>query len=114
MEEQHRFIRFNFMQAVGERRLQRLYPWILGGLSVLYLGTFTWLSPMAVAIPVTVAGWFYYKSGAIIASAVAFLTNAILVNAGLYALHQGELDLTGDFLFGHVLIGVAAVTVGYF
>lgn len=114
MEEQQRFMHSSFMESVGERRPERLYPWILAGLIVLYLGTFSWLSPMAVAVPVIVAGWFYYRSGAIIASSIAFFIDIILINAGFYELQRGDLDLTGVFLIGHLLIFGVSITVGYF
>lgn len=115
MEEQSRFTRSNFMEAVGERRLQRYYPWILIGLTILYIGTFRWLSPMAVAVPVLVAGWFYYKSGAIIASILAIITNVFFINIGWYEINTGgQYNFTNASLIGHLFIIVLSITVGYF
>ena len=115
MEGQSRFSYSSFMESVGERRLQRFYPWILLGLVFFYIGTFKWLSPMAVAVPVLVAAWFYHKTGALIASTLAFITNIFLILFGLYNLNPGgPNDLTNAFWTGHIFIIFLSLTVGYF
>lgn len=104
----------NFMESVGERRRQKFYPWILLGLTLLYFVTFTWASPMAVSVPVIVAGWFYYKRGAIIASAAAIITNLFFVSIGWYKLHAAGANLVSSFLIGHLFIIMISLAVGYF
>ena len=114
MDERSSFMHSDFMEAVGERRLKRYYPWILGGLTLLYLLTFQWLSPITVSVPVVLAAWFYYRRGAIIASGVGIAANLIIVNAGLYELKPAGQDLTGSFVVGHLLIVLIAITIGFF
>ncbi len=115
MREQTRVEQSSFVEVIGERRLQRFYPWILLGLTVLYIGTFPWLTLMAVSIPVLVAGWFYYKWGAIVASALGVITNLFLINNELPGTYpEGAGGFTGSFFTGHLMIIVLSVIIGYF
>jgi signal transduction histidine kinase len=112
MAERSGFIRSSFMQVVGERRLQRFYPWILLGFTLLYFALVRWVTPIAIAIPVIVAGWFYHKWGAMIASGLAVAVNGFLLNTGLSELNTQGIDLTVGFWIGHFLLILVAVFVG--
>lgn len=114
MDEQYAFTYSNFMEAIGERKLQRLYPWILLGLTALYLATKTWVTPMAIAIPTIVAGWFYYRWGALLASGVAIILNFLFVGTDWYPLRGDGLDITNSFFFGHLFSIIVSTTVGFF
>jgi len=114
MDEYSSFTYSNFMQAVGERRLQRFYFPILIGLFFFYLGTFIWLTPMAAAIPGIIGGWFYHRRGALITSGFVTGINLILIRLGLYGTGHFSLNLAASFLVGHLLIVGTALAVGYF
>jgi signal transduction histidine kinase len=115
MEEQSRSTRANFMEAIGERKIQRFYPWILIGLVFFYLTTFRWLTPMVMAIPVLVAGWFYYRRGAVIASLLALVTNAVILTMGWYDIKMGgTYGFSIPFLVGHLSIILISITIGFF
>ncbi len=113
MEERTSFMQSGFMETIGERRLERFYPWILFGLTILYLLTFRWLTPIIVSVPAILAGWFYYRRGAIIGSLVATAANLLVLNAGLFDLDQGGLDLRNSFWLVHLFVFVIAMIVGY-
>lgn len=114
MDEPYRFTYSRYMEAIGERTWQRLYPWILFGLTILYIVLFQWLSPMGIAVLTILAGWFFYRRGALIASALAIVINLILVQAGGYELQGEGPRITNTFLIGHLFSFLAATTVGFF
>lgn len=104
-----------FLNTVAVRKLSRYYPWILLGLVLLYIITFPILeSPIWVAVPVTVAGWFYYRRGALIASFLAVITDFFL-----FSLHSATfnwsplLDLSDGFLVIHIFVIVLGLTFGF-
>ena len=69
---------------------------------------------MLVAVPVVVAGWFYYRRGGILASILAFVLNFLLIS---WFNRQWAwnilLDFQGGFLLGHALGAVFSIMIGY-
>lgn len=103
----------SFMETIGKRRLERFYPWILFGLTILYLLTFRLVSPILVSVPAILAGWFYYQRGAMIGSIAATAVNVAIVNSGLLDLDPAGLNLRYSFWLGHLFVFIIAIVVGY-
>ncbi|HEX2997557.1 MAG TPA: GAF domain-containing protein [Anaerolineales bacterium] len=100
---------------IATRSLARFHPWILAGLVILYLATFPiFKSPILISIPAIVAGWFYYKRGGILASAIAVVLNVVLFNLFLGRLSWDFLlDFPNGYLIGHIFVVGVSVLVGY-
>ncbi|MFT3892841.1 MAG: GAF domain-containing protein [Anaerolineales bacterium] len=113
MENNHHYSAF--FKSVVVRKLHRSYPWILAGLVVLFFITFPVLgSPIWVAVPVAVTGWFYYRRGALIASILAVITDFLLLSLVFKTFSWSALfDLSDGFLVGHVFVIVLGLTFGY-
>jgi len=105
----------SFEELIATRSLARFHAWILTGLVILYLITFPILkSPLIVSVPVIVAGWFYYRRGAIIGSILAVVLNVFLFNQLIGQLNWSVLfDLQNGYLIGHIFVAVVSITIGY-
>jgi signal transduction histidine kinase len=104
-----------FEEIIATRSLARFYAWILAGLFLLYLVTFPiFKSPILASIPAVMAGWFYYKRGGILASALVIVLNIFLYNQFVGQLSWKFLsDLPNGYLIGHVFVSAVSVLVGY-
>jgi signal transduction histidine kinase len=105
----------SFAEIVATRSLARFHAWMLAGLVVLYLITFPiFRAPILVAIPVAVAGWFYYRRGGILASIVAAILNVFLFNGFIGQLSWKFLfDLQNGYLIGHIFVLAVSIMIGY-
>jgi signal transduction histidine kinase len=105
----------SFEEIIATRSLARVHPWIFAGLVILYIITFPiFKTPMLVAVPVLVAGWFYYRRGAILAFVLAFLLNLFLVSWSTgQSIWNTLLDLKNAFLVGHIFVVTIGVLIGY-
>ena len=114
MENLPQFSQHGFMETVGERKLARLYPWILAGLVILYFVIFPiFKDPILIMIPAVVAGWFYYRRGGILAGVIAIAVNLFLINIGLRKINADvQFVFTSDILFDYIFVILAAVGVG--
>lgn len=104
-----------YQQNIATRSLAPLYPWIAAGLVILYLITFpTFHAPILVAIPVAVAGWFYYRKGGLFASILALVVNLFLYS---WVVQRPRLEILFDFkngfLIGHLLVAFVSLAIGY-
>jgi len=115
MEHKYQFQQHGFMEAVSQRKLAWLYPWILVGLVILYFLSFPFFkAPILATIPAVVAGWFYYRRGGAVASILAVITNLFLINTSIQKVNSEVLfAFTNDILLEHVFIALAAIGVGY-
>lgn len=106
---------WSFEELIAVRSLARYYPWITGGLAVLYLATFPILrSPILIAVPTIVAGWFYYKRGGLFASILAIFLNGYLSNRFLGASSWDALfNWQNGYLIGHLFVLAISILVGY-
>ena len=104
-----------FDELIAKRSLARFHSWILAGLVILYLVTFPFLkSPILVAVPAVVAGWFYYRKGGLIASILAIIANLFLINLSLEKINWDSLfQFSNNLLFSHIFVVLASVGVGY-
>lgn len=105
----------SFKARIATRSLASFYAWILAGLVALYLITFpAFQAPILVAIPAAVAGWFYYVTGGLLASVVAFVLNLFLFNWFIGPASIGTvLNVENGFLVGHLFVGLISLAVGY-
>jgi signal transduction histidine kinase len=102
-------------ELIAKRSLARFHAWIVAGLVLAYLITFPiFKAPMLVAVPVVVAGWFYYRRGGLVASSLAFILNLFLVNWFTTQSTWNTLsDLKNGFLIGHILVVIVSMMIGY-
>lgn len=105
----------SFEEGIAARSLGRFYAWILAGLVILYIVTFPiFKSPILVSIPVTVAGWFYYRRGAIVASVLAVALNLFLIHLFVGPLNWDTVfALPNGFLIGHLFAAIVGIAIGY-
>lgn len=105
----------SFAERIASRSLARFYAWIVAGLVILYFLTFPiFQSPILVAVPAAVTGWFYYRRGAILASILAVILNLFLISRFIGALSWSTLfDLQNGYLIEHVLVLLISLTFGY-
>jgi len=105
----------SFRELIATRSIARFYAWITGGLVILYLITFPKLqAPILITVPVVIAGWFYYRKGGILASALALVLNLVLVNRSAGHLDWNALfDVKNGFLVGHMFVAIASIVIGY-
>jgi len=104
-----------FEELIATRSLARFHAWIVAGLVILYLLTFPiFKSPILVAIPAVVAGWFYYRKGGLIASILAIIANIFLINISVEKIKWNTLfQFSNGILFGHIFVLLASIGVGY-
>jgi signal transduction histidine kinase len=104
-----------FGEHIATRFLARYYAWIVAALVLLYLVTFPiFKSTILVAVPVAVAGWFYYQRGGAIASLLAVLVNLFLIDRFIGPLRWSTLfDLQNGLLIGHIFIAAVSILMGY-
>jgi len=102
-------------EVIATRSIARFYKWILAGLVILYLLTFPiFKSPILIAVPVIVAGWFFYSRGGILGSILAAILNTFLFNQFIGQVSWGFLfDLSNGFLVGHLFVAVFSSLTGY-
>ena len=105
----------SFEENVATRSLGRFYPWILTGLAVLYIVTFPiFKSPILVTVPVTIAGWFYYRRGGILAAILAIPLDFFLISLFVGSPNWDMvLALRNGFWIGHVSAGILGIVIGY-
>jgi signal transduction histidine kinase len=105
----------SFGELIATKSLARFRAWILVGLVLLYLITFPFFkTPMLVAVPVILAGWFYDRRRGLVASILAFVLNLFLVNAFTsQSAWNTLLDLKSGFLIGHIFLTVVSMMIGY-
>ncbi len=103
------------LKLIATRRSSRLHPWILAGIILLYLVTFPILkSPILVAVPAAIAGWFYYRRGGIIGSFFALLINMFLTKLFFHELSfEYLLQLSNGVLIGHIFVLASSFSTGY-
>jgi signal transduction histidine kinase len=104
-----------FLDTVAVRKRSRYYPWILLGLVLFFVIIFSVLkSPIWVAVPVAVAGWFYYRRGALIASFFAIVIDFFLFRLFSTTFNWiSLLDLSNGFLIGHIFVIILGLAFGY-
>ena len=104
-----------FGQRIATRSLAHFYAWIVAGLVILYIVTFPiFKSAILVAVPTAVAGWFYYRRGAVLASILAVLLNGLLIDQFIGPLTWSTLlDLQNGYLIGHIFVAVISIMFGY-
>ena len=63
------------------KTLDRYAPWIVAGLTILYIVSFPiHKAPILAIIPVMAAGWFYGVQGGWISGVVAFLIDLVTIS----------------------------------
>jgi signal transduction histidine kinase len=104
-----------FEELIKIRLFARFRPWILAGLVLLYVATFpVFESPLLVAIPVIVAGWFYGPRGGLAASSLGIVLNLFFTDRFIAPLNWNTIFLdNGESLIGHILITLVSMIVGY-
>ncbi len=104
-----------FEELIAIHSLARFRLWIVASLVLLYIITFPiFRSILLVSVPVAVAGWFYYRSGGILASILAFVLNLLLFHQFIGPLSWNTLfDLENGFLPGHIFVVVLGILIGY-
>lgn len=111
METRQQLPYYGFIEAIGERKLTRYYPWILAGLVILYFASIPFFKTTILAtIPVVVAGWFYYQAGGAIAGILAIAVNVVFPERVTW---DTLLQLENGILLGHIFVFLAAIGVGY-
>jgi len=115
MENKSHFVHLHVFENFGERKLERFYPWILLGLVILFVGTFSiFKAPILVTVPAVVAGWFYYRRGGAIASTLAIAVDLVLINMYTEKINGDTIfQLANGILLGHVFVALASVGIGY-
>lgn len=105
----------SFGEIMATRSLARFDAWIVGGLVILYVVTFPiFKSPILVAVPAVVAGWFYSMRGGVLASILALVLNFFLIDLFIGPLSWSTLfNLENGVLSGHILVTVASIMIGY-
>jgi signal transduction histidine kinase len=105
----------SFEEIIATRSFARFYAWILAGLAVLYIATFPiFKSVILVSIPVFVAGWFFYRRGGLLATILAVVLNAFLIDRFIQPLTWNTLlDLRNGFLIGHMFVAMVSMLIGY-
>jgi signal transduction histidine kinase len=105
----------SFQAIIANKSLARFHAGILAGLVILYLITFPFFqAPILIAIPAAVAGWFYYATGGLLASILAFVVNLFLFNRFIGQLNLDILfDLKNGFLVGHFFVAFISTAIGY-
>ncbi|HSB03005.1 MAG TPA: GAF domain-containing protein, partial [Anaerolineales bacterium] len=106
----------SFEELIATRSLARFHGWILAGLIILYLITFPiFKSTILVSVPVVIAGWFYYRRGAVVGSLLAIILNIFLVDTFIGQLNWNVLfDLQNGYLIGHIFVVAVSILIGYF
>src|SRR5215212_4726118 len=105
----------SFEELIAKRSLARFHMWILTGLVILYLVTFPIIkSPILVAVPAVVAGWFYYRKGGFIASILTIIASLFLINISSEKINWNTLfQFSNGILFGYIFVVLASIGVGY-
>ncbi len=105
----------SFAERIATRSFAPFYTWILGGLVILYIATFPiFKSVLLSVVPTAVAGWFYYRRGALIASGLAFFLNLFFTHWWIEPLSWGTVfNITNGFLLGHFLAAAVSLIIGY-
>lgn len=100
---------------VVERRLARFHPWIIAGLTVLYIGTIPYhLNFILVTVPVAVVGWFYYRKGGFWAAIVGFILDLFLIDLYLgESIWESLLRISNGILVGHLFVLFVGMTTGF-
>jgi signal transduction histidine kinase len=104
-----------FAELIATRALVRFYAWILAGWVFLYIATFPlFKSFLLIAVPVVIAGWFYYRRGGLIASGLAFVLNLVLSHWWIDPVSWDLIfEVTNGFLVGHIFLLALGVIIGY-
>lgn len=105
----------SFAEILATRSRARFYAWIVAGLFILYIVTFpVFQSAILVAVPVTVAGWFYYRRGGALAFILALILNLFLMDQFIGPWSWRTLfELKNGVLIGHILVGLVSILIGY-
>ncbi len=115
MENKSHLAHYSAIELFGDRKLERFYPWILAGLTVLYISSFFIIkASILVTLPAVMAGWFYYRRGGIAASILAIIINLLLINQYLEKVTWGTLlQFANGIVLGHIFVALAAIGIGY-